>query len=86
MSLNLDTSHTEDLLADSGSDESAPMHRKASSAETSRPPADRITAVLPLSLEKIAVASQGGIRLLSLSSLSAGDEASTTRNRQQSGA
>ncbi|SNX81804.1 uncharacterized protein MEPE_00509 [Melanopsichium pennsylvanicum] len=42
----------------------------ASDKESTR--SDHITALLPLSLEKIAVASSGGIRIFSLSSIAAG--------------
>ncbi|TKY90706.1 hypothetical protein EX895_000704 [Sporisorium graminicola] len=63
---DLATGQMEGLVASAGSEDSKP-NRDGQGART-----DRITALLPLSLERIAVASSGGIQILSLLSIAAG--------------
>ncbi|CDU24096.1 uncharacterized protein SPSC_02725 [Sporisorium scitamineum] len=63
---DLTTGQIEDLVASPKSEE-ATLNRDDPSAG-----AARITALLPLSLERIAVASSGGIQILSLLSIAAG--------------
>ncbi|SAM68743.1 uncharacterized protein UBRO_00741 [Ustilago bromivora] len=74
--LNLADSRLEDLLSDPKSSSVAgpspgqpaqPLQQEGRVAA-----GDRVTAILPLSLEKIAVASSGGIRILPLKSIAAG--------------
>ncbi|EST10087.2 Quinoprotein amine dehydrogenase, beta chain-like protein [Kalmanozyma brasiliensis GHG001] len=73
VAFDLSTSQIEDLLASRGSDPDTSLVAESGSRR-----AGPITAVLPLSLEKIAVASDGGLRLLSLSSIASQTAKSST--------
>lgn len=66
--VNLTTSQMENLLASPGSE--SWLIKDGHDAESVEP--DSITALLPLSLERIAVASSGSIRIVSLTSIAAG--------------
>ncbi|SJX60523.1 uncharacterized protein SRS1_10159 [Sporisorium reilianum f. sp. reilianum] len=70
---DLTTGRMQDLVAAPGS-EDAKLDRDGQGTR-----ADRITALLPLSLERIAVANSGGIQVLSLSSIAAGAAADTSQ-------
>ncbi|SPO20149.1 uncharacterized protein UTRI_00545_B [Ustilago trichophora] len=74
--LDLKTSQTEDLIGvprpESTVDTSAKGGAQAPKTSQESPTKDHITALLPLSLERIAVASSGGLEILSLSSIAAG--------------
>ncbi|SPO21068.1 uncharacterized protein UTRI_00545 [Ustilago trichophora] len=82
--VDLKTSQIEDLVGgprpistvdmSAAGDARAPDISKQSSAK------DRITALLPLSLERIAVARSGGLHILSLSSIAAGDAGDSARD------
>ncbi|KAJ1030206.1 hypothetical protein NDA16_001117 [Ustilago loliicola] len=75
--LDLSLSRVDSLLSDPKSSpaagESSPIQQASSSQHTEKTAAsDRVTALLPLSLERIAIASSGGIRVSPLSSIAAG--------------
>ena len=74
--VDLKTSQTETLLAlpssSSAVDPSAKEDLQEQDPGEAHSPRHRITALLPLSLERIAVASSGGIQILSLAAIAAG--------------
>lgn len=88
------TTQTQALLASSTSNSALPSSifkvRPTEAPDTQvedpadRGTKDRITALLPLSLERIAVASSGRIELLSLSSLASGSRSPSSQNEDAS--
>lgn len=83
--LDLLNSETEDLLSASRSHSPPdPLQLKDAAAHICSERsthAERVTALLPLSLERIAVASSGGLQVFSLSALAAGQAQQLTTSR-----
>lgn len=80
--LDLSSARTEDLVLDLRSSPAPDADARRRDSQEQAATDDRVTALLPLSLERIAVAISGGINILSLSSIAAGRSlpASTAMN------